>query len=171
MIYKIIVLILIAAEVMYLGFSYKFPLSQQKRFVLSYVFKSEGNTEILNSSPAYNPTVIKKIAGIDKSITNWGVIENTYRGVVLSVEGDTANISKKSIKISITGLPEGTSVFVISRTELPIAKVFVMRRGEREEGSFGQIEVGDIIDVRERLRLNKRFPEARELLEFTVGRG
>lgn len=161
---RIIVVLLLTLDLIYTVFSYYYPLNSQKNFFLGNEVKN------VVSSTAYNPIILERIAGMNKLVTNWGVIDNKYAGLILSLDRDARNVNS-DLRIQIKGEGEVKMYYVLPKKDLEVTKISIVQNGVIKEGGLGDLKAGDWVEVYERLSLDKPLSEARELIEINVDKG
>jgi len=162
--YKRILLLFTALEILYLVFSFFYPLQTQTQFFKNIFFPPLKMQEDL--SQAYNNKVLERIQSIRSSSVTSAILKNEYNGVIVNLQKDTQKNALYPIIFRLRGSNMLENTFLVTKQEFTIVQVFSKQNNENISSSINQLSEGNFVTIHEELDLLKPWPGTRQ--KFTI---
>lgn len=156
-----VLIILIILELIYILFSFYYPVQQQLQFLkISPVSSTMEKTT--DTSQAYDVETLFKIGTLAKSITVKAILTNEYEGMVVDLQKDTKKNVEYPIIFRLRKLMNQENTFLLTQRNLSNLQVFQNQNNEKKPISIEELKSGDYVTIYETLNLQKKWPDARE---------
>lgn len=169
---KTVIISLISLEILYVLFSFYYPIHSQLKIFVHYISISNNQKQIdwknKTSTFAFNPQTLEVLSETKKTFTVSANLFNTYEGKISNILFDNELNAKFPLIFKLTKPNGASNIFYISLKDLSKLSIYRQKDNKEVLVPISELKEGESIVINEIIDLTKPIADSRNTFKITL---